>query len=420
MKRIFPAAMCLLAAVGLAACGGRRQTIELQLEKQAPMVRSLVTVPKFLKETGPFAGLYPRATGLPEGWKAYFVEEDFPQLLYQGFCAGKIDTATCMRYFNAWQRDTADYSAAPVQVYMAVAFGRDDMGAEHVMFDTDGDCDFADESDYLFVQRPAMVKMAYERAVGKKAVPDVTWAAVSDRFGRRSLVMHEMTRGTFTRGRVKYACSIIAHSVSYSKQGCKIVIADDNVLSEHELEEYVRLGDTWYRLDSLSPDGRFLRMTHAPDAAARESVQVGFRPYSFTAGDMAGRTVRFPADFAGKYVLLDFWAMSCGPCVQEIRNSYPDVYARFKDYGFEIVGVADNTAADLRGFMAENPMPWVVIADRDNGNVRQEPYGVTSFPTLILIGPDGRILEKGENLRGKGLELILRRYMPGAPAEAAD
>ena len=65
-------------------------------------------------------------------------------------------------------------------------------------------------------------------------------------------------------------------------------------------------------------------------------------------------------------------------------------------------------------------MPWVVIADRDNGNVRQEPYGVTSFPTLILIGPDGRILEKGENLRGKGLELILRRYMPDAPAEAAD
>ncbi|WP_295915425.1 hypothetical protein [uncultured Alistipes sp.] len=262
------------------------------------MARSLVTVPKFLEDCGRFANLYPEATGLPEGWKAYFVEEDFPQLLYQGFCAGKIDTATCMRYFNAWQRDTADYSAAPVQVYMAVAFGRDDAGAEHVMFDTGGDCDFADESDYLFVQRPAMVKMAYERVVGKKAVPDVTWATVSDRFGRRSLVMHEMPRGTFTLGRVKYACSVIAHSVSYFKQGCKIVIADDNVLSEHELEEYVRLGDTWYRLDSLSPDGRFLRMTHAPDAAARESVQVGFRPYSFTAGDMAGRTVRFPADFA--------------------------------------------------------------------------------------------------------------------------
>lgn len=82
MKRIFPAAMCLLAVVGLAACGGCRQTIELQLEKQAPMARSLVTVPKFLEDCGRFANLYPEATGLPEGWKAYFVEEDFPQLLY--------------------------------------------------------------------------------------------------------------------------------------------------------------------------------------------------------------------------------------------------------------------------------------------------------------------------------------------------
>ena len=38
------------------------------------------------------------------------------------------------------------------------------------------------------------------------------------------------------------------------------------------------------------------------------SLQVGFRPYAFTAVDMAGRTVHFPGDFAGKYVLLDFWA----------------------------------------------------------------------------------------------------------------
>ena len=92
---------------------------------------------------------------------------------------------------------------------------------------------------------------------------------------------------------------------------------------------------------------------------------------------MAGRTVHFPGDFAGKYVLLDFWALSCGPCVYEIRNYYPDIYARFRDCGFEIVGVADNTAAELRGFMDKYAMPWTVIADRDNGKVRRNPYGLS-------------------------------------------
>lgn len=131
----------------------------------------------------------------------------------------------------------------------------------------------------------------------------------------------------------------------------------------------------------------------------------------------AGRCIS-PGDFAGKYVLLDFWALSCGPCVYEIRNYYPDIYARFRNCGFEIVGVADNTAAELRGFMDKYAMPWTVIADRDNGKVRRNPYGITFFPTLLLLGPDGRILEKGWNLRGAELENVLRRYMPDAPRAA--
>lgn len=65
--------------------------------------------------------------------------------------------------------------------------------------------------------------------------------------------------------------------------------------------------------------------------------------------------------------------------------------------------------------MDKYAMPWTVIADRDNGKVRRNPYGITFFPTLLLLGPDGRILEKGWNLRGAELENVLRRYMPDAP-----
>jgi len=68
--------------------------------------------------------------------------------------------------------------------------------------------------------------------------------------------------------------------------------------------------------------------------------------------------------------------------------------------------------------MDKYAMPWTVIADRDNGKVRRNPYGITFFPTLLLLGPDGRILEKGWNLRGAELENVLRRYMPDAPRAA--
>ena len=83
--------------------------------------------------------------------------DDFPQALYQGFCAGKVDEQTCMRKFEAWQRDTTDYSPYPVRIFLMVAFGRDGSGVEHVMFDTDGDYDFSDETDYRLGEQPPLV-----------------------------------------------------------------------------------------------------------------------------------------------------------------------------------------------------------------------------------------------------------------------
>lgn len=66
-------------------------------------------------------------------------------------------------------------------------------GGEHVMFDTDGDYDFSDETDYRLGEQPPLVRMAYERVVNKKIVPDITWVELSDRFGERNLLMWETT-----------------------------------------------------------------------------------------------------------------------------------------------------------------------------------------------------------------------------------
>lgn len=123
-------------------CHAQSRVIEVHLEKQKPAVKSTIWAFPLEDDTVPLAELRPRATGLPDEWKAYSVTDDFPQALYQGFCAGKVDEQTCMRKFEAWQRDTTDYSPYPVRIFLMVAFGRDGSGVEHVMFDTDGDYDF--------------------------------------------------------------------------------------------------------------------------------------------------------------------------------------------------------------------------------------------------------------------------------------
>ena len=175
---------------------------------------------------------------------------------------------------------------------------------------------------------------------------------------------------------------------------------------------FLRREPSGNRIDSLRPDGRELRLTPTPDALDRPSAQVGFRPIPFEATTTDGRRVRFPEDFAGRYVLLDFWSLSCPPCLMDIRDHYLRDYAAYREAGFEILGVARNTDEDLRGNLPDLGIVWPVVADRPEGRITG-CYRVDAYPTLYLIDPRGRIVAEGSDLRGERLSRWLRQAYPG-------
>ena len=57
---------------------------------------------------------------------------------------------------------------------------------------------------------------------------------------------------------------------------------------------------------------------------------------NFSATDLDGKPISLQ-DYRGKVVLLDFWAVWCGPCLTEIPN-VKRVYDTYKDQGFDIIG----------------------------------------------------------------------------------
>jgi len=120
----------------------------------------------------------------------------------------------------------------------------------------------------------------------------------------------------------------------------------------------------------------------------------------FTLKNVDGKTVRL-ADYAGKVVLLDFWATWCGPCKIEIPG-FVDLYAKYKSRGFEVVGIVVLDEFKHAGpFAREFKMNYTIL-DGDGREDIDAAYGpIFGLPTTFIIGRDGRICAKHIGLTAK-------------------
>lgn len=123
---------------------------------------------------------------------------------------------------------------------------------------------------------------------------------------------------------------------------------------------------------------------HVPVQAAPEAP-------AFTTLD--GKKIR-PGELRGKLVLVNFWATSCGICLQEM----PDLiatYRRYRSRGLEVIAVAMSydEPEQIRAYMAKHSLPFPVVFDRD-GALAREFEGVRATPTTFLIDRSGKRISK--------------------------
>ena len=121
---------------------------------------------------------------------------------------------------------------------------------------------------------------------------------------------------------------------------------------------------------------------------------------NFVKKDMNGKTVSLDR-LKGKYVLLDFWGSWCGPC----RESHPHLKELHRKYKDQVVfiNVAQENVRDIaearklwKTAVKEDGMTWTQILNNEG---REECdmirlFGISSFPTKVLIDPDGVVVAR--------------------------
>jgi thiol-disulfide isomerase/thioredoxin len=128
-----------------------------------------------------------------------------------------------------------------------------------------------------------------------------------------------------------------------------------------------------------------------------------------------------PAEFAGKALVVNFWATWCLPCRAEMP-SLQQLSDKFAAGDLVVLGLsADEDANLVREFVLRHDIRFDVgMDDRQPGMRRQ--LGVTALPTTLLVDADGRIAAIVTGQRDwaspamvREIEQRLRRQAHGRP-----
>lgn len=237
------------------------------------------------------------------------------------------------------------------------------------------------------------------------------WNALDEILAHRNLVVNELYYGEVLTQEQKDSLRVMAqqdldasHEIDdrLSQQELKILeteeigtFALDRILS---LALQVSMGKKEYReavlrlYDRLSNEQKTSRagMETLNYLSPVKTVSSGSPVPSYEYFDKNGKSVRV-SDFAGKWVLVDFWSSGCGPCIKSVPE-LGAVSNEFKEK-LAVVSISLDSENPWKEASREHGIFWNDWNDPKGTSGSVRAFGTNGIPTFVIVSPEGIIVD---------------------------
>jgi thiol-disulfide isomerase/thioredoxin len=122
--------------------------------------------------------------------------------------------------------------------------------------------------------------------------------------------------------------------------------------------------------------------------------------------DLDGNAVTFDKTIYGdRCTLIVFWSTWCGFCMQELPHEV-ELARKYERAGLRVIGVnADQTPEIAKRAVQQYGVPWLNVFEGRELTVSRQ-LGIRRWPTLILLGPDGKVVMGTDLLRSGAVQAL--------------
>jgi len=385
-------------------------------------------------ENNPWGKTYLKVSGVPAGWtdvKYGDIDTNILQSVYQNYLLGNI---TKERYEGLqkswdWQPDTLELSKEPLKNKIAFAYRIDSIGTVEMIVDANNNYDFSDDESFIpliFLPSEGMkndsvaisnaIDVSFERFIDNKIVVSTAplFITYMSQFNMLMCNFPQYSTTTF-KGETIAVLSDNFTNLSYRTPTIALIndtLKEGDKLSPEVLiskNEYIEIKGNLYKNIGVdnNKNALILEKMDLPKSEMN-STQIGYKTYPFEGNDVVDESPISLDKLKGKYVLLDFWAVWCGTCREEIPN-LKALYEKTDRDKFEIVGIVGDSPKDaLLKIIETDSITWTQILSTDTNKIKED-YGIKGYPTTFLIDPNGVIVAKDlrvVELEMKVLELV--------------